>query len=131
MRKLHAFHVDTHLLTMFYSSVMCSVLAFGIPSWGGNISKFDKNRLDRVVKKSSRLIGKTQDSYDTLYDSRITKKLTDITEDATHPLHNDIDCLKIVRSGRFRIPRAHTNRYLKSFVPSAVRAFNKSVGRRA
>ena len=55
---------------------------------------------------------------------KIIKKFDDINKDETHPLHTEIDQLKLVTSGRFAIPRAKTNRYLNSFIPSAVKAFN-------
>ena len=115
---------------MFYSSVVCSVLTFGLSCWGGNLNKFDRGRVDRITRRAGRVVGKELDSFDTLYRKRISDKLTDITDDSTHPLRPDIDSLRIVRSGRFRIPKARTYRYLNSFVPAAVRSYNAQIGRR-
>ena len=94
-------------------------------------TKFDERRIDRIIKKAGGLIGKakTQDTCDTLYKRRVSKTLTDIIDDASHPLHDGIVCQKIVRSGRFRIPRVKTERYKNSFVPSALKLFNNAHGR--
>ena len=124
LRKLRSFHVSTHLLELFYSSVVCGVLTFGLTSWGGNLTKFDSGRVDRVIRRAGKIIGKPQDTFDTLYDRRVACKLTTINKDNTHPLWAEFDCLRIVRSGRFRIPKARTSRFLNSYVPSAVRSFN-------
>ena len=86
----------------------------------GNISKRDNGTLDKIIKKSSTVVGRTQDSLDILYDRRVTKKLKDILKDATHPLRLEFDGLMIERSGRMRVPKARTSRYLSSFVPQAV-----------
>ena len=125
LRKLGSYSVSTHLLQMFYSSVICGVLTFGLTSWGGNLTKFDSDRIDKLINKAGRVIGGEQDSLSTLYKRRVNQKLKHITDDVTHPLWPVIDSLKIVRSGRFRIPRATTFRFLKSFVPSSVRFYKE------
>lgn len=129
LRKLSSFNVSKHILQMFYSSVINSVMTFGLTSWGGNLSKNDSGRIDKTIKRAGKVIGKAQDSLDTLYRHRVEQKLTHITKDSTHPLRDDIDTLKIVRSGRYRIPKAKTYRFLNTFIPSAARIFNENNGR--
>ena len=42
--------------------------------------------------------------------------------DETHPLHGDIF---VNKSGRIRMPNIKTKRFRNSFLPSAVREYNK------
>ena len=86
----------------------------------------DRGRVDKLIRKAGGVIGKKQDTLDTLYDRRTKNKLTDILNDETHPLRQTFDSFKIVRSGRFRVPKAKTDRYAKSFVPMAISKFNVS-----
>ena len=67
LRKLNSLAVDQQVLQLFYSSALSSVLAFGLSSWGGNIRKRDYGTLDRIIKKSSSVVGRTQDGLDILY----------------------------------------------------------------
>jgi len=113
----------------FFSSIICSVLTFGSTVWGSNITDFDKKRLERVIKKASTLIGISQDSLKDMTDKKVYNKLTNIFKDESHPLRQEFDNLVIARSGRLRLPKVNTERYLKSFVPNAVKIFNSKYSR--
>ena len=52
MRKLRSFGVNSDMLVTFYNAVICSMIMFGSVCWGGNISKLDRGRLKKIVKKS-------------------------------------------------------------------------------
>ena len=43
------------MLVTFYNAVICSIIMFGSVCWGGNISKVDRGRLEKIVKKSTLL----------------------------------------------------------------------------
>jgi hypothetical protein len=47
LRKLISFNVQQELLQMFYSSIVCSMMTFGLACWGGKVTKQDRNRLDK------------------------------------------------------------------------------------
>ena len=98
-------------------------------SFGGNLRQCDKNKLDKIIKKAGSVIGKKLDSLDRLVEERRFKKMQRILRDDTHPLNEELYLHKIERSGRFRIPKARTNRYLNSFIPSSIRIFNERMGR--
>ena len=117
---LKSFHVRHELLQIFYSSSLYSVLTFGLSSWGGNTSKHDRRILNKITRKPSAVLGRTQDALHALYDRLVTNKLMDILDDPTRPLRHEFDERLIQRSGRMRVPRARTTRYLNSFVPQAV-----------
>ena len=126
LRKLKSFEVNNKLLQMFYTSMITSVITFGITSWGGNISKQDKDRLDKIIKRASGVVGNKQDDFETLLKQRDITKTTQITFDLTHPLHDNFETRLIDRSGRYRVPIARTGRYKKSFIPRAISNINAS-----
>ena len=43
-----------YLLVTFYNAVICSIIMFGSVCWGGNISKLDRGRLEKIVKKEKK-----------------------------------------------------------------------------
>ena len=53
VRNLGQFKVDRKLIALFYKSVIESVLSFCINCWGGNSSKGDRIKVDRIFKKNS------------------------------------------------------------------------------
>ena len=97
---------------------------FGSVCWGGNISKLDRGRLEKIVKKrrkkAGHVVGKPLDSFKTLHEKRLYRKLIQILNDPTH-----FDSRRSNRSGRFLRLRTNTNRYKASFLSSALSVFNE------
>ena len=91
LRKLRLLDISSQILQMFFTSAISSVLTFGCVCWGGNISKQDRDTLDKIIKKAESVVGKRQDRFDTYHQGRLTNKLTDILHDDTHPLKADFD----------------------------------------
>ena len=52
VRKLGQFKVDRTLITLFYKSVIENVLSFCITCCGGNSSKGDRIKVERIIKIS-------------------------------------------------------------------------------
>ena len=48
---------------------------FGSVCWGGNISKLDRGRLEKIVKKTGHVVEKPLDSFKTLHEKRLYRKL--------------------------------------------------------
>ena len=117
MRKLRSFGVNSDI----YNAVICSIIMFGSVCWGGNISKLDRGRLEKIVKKAGHVVEKPLDSFKTLHEKRLYIKLMQILNDPTHPMRHYFD-----RSGRFLLPRTNTNRYKASFLPSALSVLNEN-----
>ena len=88
----------------FYNAVICSSIMFGSVCWGGNMSKLDRGRLETIVlKKAGHVVGKPLDSFKTLLEKRLYRKLMQILNDPTHPLRHYFDSrLRSNRSGRFK-----------------------------
>ena len=53
------------MLVTFYNAVICSIIMFGSVCWGGNFSKLDTGRLEKIVKKAGHVVGKPLDSFKT------------------------------------------------------------------
>ena len=71
MRKLRSFGVNSDTLVTFYNVVICSIIMFGSVCWGGNISKLDRGRLEKIVKKAGHVVGKPLDNFKTLHEKRL------------------------------------------------------------
>ena len=56
MRKLRSFGVNSDMLVTFYNAVICSSIMFGSVCWGGNTSKLDRGRLEKIVKKKKQVM---------------------------------------------------------------------------
>ena len=46
---------------------------FGSVSWDGNIAKFDRARLEKIVKKAGHVVGIPRDSFKTLHEETVQK----------------------------------------------------------
>ena len=55
IRKLKSFDVDADV-ELVYRSLIQSILCFNIVTWFGNLDQNDKNKLNRVVNISSKII---------------------------------------------------------------------------
>ena len=118
LRKLRTFNVHNTLLQLFYTSIISSTLTFGLACWGVNLLKHDRDKLNRIIKTASVVIGKEQEYICTIYEHRTLSKLKKILNDKTHPFYPIYTQQRIERSGRFRLPRTRTNRNMRSFFPN-------------
>ena len=123
LRKLNYVKVNNKILTLFYTSIIQSVITFCIICWYGNAGQCDLNALDRIIK-SARKMGCTEiGTLNELYYEYIEKKTIFIMSDTNHPLHK---YFRFLPSGiRLNSIYCRTERLKKSFVPSAIRRFNK------
>ena len=127
MRKLRSFGVNSDMLVTFYNAVICSIIMFGSVCWGGNISKLDRGRMEKIVKKAGHVVGKPLDSFKTLHEKRLYRKLMQILNNPTHPMRHYFDSRHSNRSGRFLLPRTNTNHYKASFLPWALSFFYENL----
>ncbi|KAI3355579.1 hypothetical protein L3Q82_018410 [Scortum barcoo] len=94
----------TRQTTMFYQSVVASVLFYTVVCWGGSISKKDTSRLDKLIRRAGSVVGMKLDSLVTVAESRTLDKLLDIMDNASHPLHTVISNQRSLFSERLLLP---------------------------
>ena len=71
-------------------------------------------------------MGKPLDSFKTLHEKRLYRKLMQILNDPTNPMRHYFDSKHSNRSGRFLLLRTNTNRYKALFLPLALSVFNEN-----
>ena len=79
LRKLRSFGVNSGTLATFYNAVICSIIVYGSVCFGGNISKFDRGRLEKIAGKKKQV--KLWECHWTVlrhYEKRLFKKLMQI-----------------------------------------------------
>ncbi|XP_051257592.1 uncharacterized protein LOC127364239 [Dicentrarchus labrax] len=123
LRRLRSFNVCTQLLQMFYQSVVASVLFFAVVCWGGGICTGCANKLSKLVRKASSVVGMELDSVEAVTEKRMRGKLKAIMDNPSHPLYTELRQLRSTFSYRLTQPRA-SKRFGGSFVPSAIRLHN-------
>ena len=104
-------------MSLFYTSVIESILIFCIIGWGGNVTMKNKTVINRSIKRAGKLTRSTFSDFDILLLSSTSKKINKI-ENTDHPLASKIK--RSVRSGRPLFITTRTERYKKSFLPYAV-----------
>ena len=118
LRKLRSFRVREDILQVFFLSTISSVLTHGCVCWGGNASKQDGNRLEKIIRKAGGVIDRQRETFDSVYHGRLLK----ILSDDTHPMRPEFDSRLIDRSGRLRVRTLHksnTPHLKQSSIPKA------------
>ena len=123
LRKLRSFDLDKSLLKVFYSCAVHSVLTFGAVCWGGCLSKFDENRIQKCIKQAGHIVGEKLEPFENFFQRCLVAKVRDIVDDNTHPMSVAINSYKLP-SGRFALPLIRTERHRQSFIPRAIVAIN-------
>lgn len=109
----------TILCWFFLLFVNYTVFAFYIVCFGGNITKKDKAKIERVIKRDTRRSRFTYDGFDLLHKNFRLKTIPSILKDKSHPLFTQIVISE--RSGMLISLKCNREHYLPSFLPSAVR----------
>ena len=122
MRKLNSFSVAEKILSNFYCSFIESLLSFSSVCWFNSLSLKDKNSLNNIVNICSKIIGKKQRSLCSIWENQIQKKARSILSQPDHVLRSQFTVMPSGR--RYQAPVGRTNRYTKSFIPSAIRLLN-------
>ena len=123
LRKLKLFNIDRDITMMFYQSAIQSVITFSCIAWVNGLSVGNLNKINRITKSASKIIGTTVKNLCSIYEAALMTKLKTMQLDNTHPLHT---LMVFNKSGRLRQLKSNTNRHRLSFVPSAISCFNNS-----
>ena len=124
IRKLGQFKVDKTLITLFYKFVIESVLSFCITFWGGNSSKGDRTKVDRITKILEKFTTHVP-HLDELYNKKKTlDKIISISKDVKHPLYRFLNKSKCNPVDGYSHIVTKTERHSRSFLPCAIRFLN-------
>ena len=96
------------MLVTFYNAIIHGLIMFGSVCWGGNISKFDRGRLKKMVKQAGHVVEKPLDGFKILHEKRLYRKLMQRLTDPTHPVRHYFDSRWSNRNGRFLLLRTNT-----------------------
>lgn len=120
IRKLNAFSIpDKHLISLFYRSVIESIISFFISIWGGNALCKDITKINMIIKHASKITNVPQHDFYQIFKDSSIKKLKRILKEPTHHFFNKVIFSNF--SGRFIIVKANRERYRNSFLPYSVR----------
>ena len=109
-------------MTLFYQCFIESVLTYCCVAWFGCLTLSSKNKLVRLVKIASKVIGVQQAQLQDIYLERVRNKARLILDCPEHPLYKEFDLLPSGR--RFRMPKTRTRRARASFIPAAIERLN-------
>ena len=126
LRLLKSFNVSSYILVNFYRSSIESILSNAILVWYKSATKKDIDKLNRVVKNASYVIGSSMRKLDTIYEERVKSRTEKIMSDDTHPSHHLFELLPSGRRLRSYGGTRSTDRFLNSFYPCATRLYNDS-----
>ena len=85
----------------------------------------DRRALERIVKLAARIIGRDLTPISEIYRSRVENKACAIINDEFHPPN---ELFELLRAGkRYRVIKCNTERFRRSFYPTAVRGLNYEV----
>ena len=124
LKKLHYFHISNDIIKIFYTSVVQSIITFGISCWGGNITHGDRYRIDRIIRRAEKIMKMELPSQMTLYEEYSYAKVRNILKDNTHPLFLEYETS--IRSGRVISCKTRTERFKRSFVPATSRKLSQN-----
>ena len=122
VRKLNFFKIDKTLISLFYRSIINSVISFCICAWGGNTAQRDISKIDRVTRQARKITNEDQFDFKELFQKACVNKITKILKDTSHPLHNQI--IFSSRSNRVLLIRSRKERFKNSFLPLAVKIYS-------
>ena len=129
LRKMKSFEINSHILLMFFDSVISGVWKYCITAWGGNATGEGKNRLESFIRQAERVVGQQITSFEETYKLYVRNKMNSIRKDDTHPLCGLFKNAISQHSGRMIYPYSSTNRHKSSFIVQAMRLFNKTFTR--
>ena len=109
------------ILVNFYRATIESVLTFAVITWYGGLGEEDRRKFENIVCTCSRIVGSELPSIESLYISKMEKKMDNIMSDFYHPAFS---LFKFLPSNKRLLSFKGSKRFVKSFYPSAVSHFN-------
>ena len=121
--QLRALSVSESIMERCYRSFIESVLTFSSICWFGSLGVKEKARLNGIVNECGRIVGRKQRTLTEFFDHRLLIRAMQIEREDAHILNPLFE--KLPSGRRFRSISCRTNRFMKTFVPSAVSRLNQ------
>ena len=121
LRILRNIHVSKKVLSLFYKSIIESVLCFPLTMWYGSLNCKDKSKLEKIVR-TARKLGAEVTSLNVLYGKYMLSTAEKIRADEHHPLKKSYVLLPSGR--RLSMPIIRTTRFKNTFVPKSIKLIN-------
>ncbi|TWW64349.1 Acetylcholine receptor subunit delta [Takifugu flavidus] len=86
-KELMSFGVQGPLLRTSYDSVVGSAIFYGIVCWSSSIMDRDRKRMDRLVRRTSSVLGCPLDSVEVVGNGRMMAKLSSMLNNTPPPPH--------------------------------------------
>ena len=84
LRKLGSFKVDSTLLSLFYNSIIQSIISFCVIGWGGNVTGIQKKKINCLIRRAGKTSKSIFITFDQLHKALCFKKINSI-ENTDHP----------------------------------------------
>ena len=115
-RKLRSFGVCSRMLDI-YKSVVAGALFYTAVCWESSTGAGNTNKLNKLIRKAGSVIGCKMDTVGAVVERGMLNKLLSILDNPDHTLHPPPD----------RQRSSLSNRYRKSFLPSAISLFSSAI----
>ncbi|KAI4899211.1 hypothetical protein NFI96_027262, partial [Prochilodus magdalenae] len=90
LRRLRSFNICRTMLRIFYESVVASAILYAVACWGSRLRVADANRLNKLIRKASDVVGVELDSLMAVSERRTLSKLQTIMDNGSHPLYHTV-----------------------------------------
>ena len=123
VRQLKKFNLSSQIIYQFYDSIVLSTFRYGIQLYFYSLNAKNRAQLNRTHNAAIKIMkDKKLPEIEDIVDTIIKRKCRKIINESSHPLNF---CFIRMRSGRLRHFKG-SKRFLDSFVPTAIKLFNKS-----
>ncbi|KAI4883528.1 hypothetical protein NFI96_023533 [Prochilodus magdalenae] len=99
------------MLRIFYESVVASTILYAVACWGSRLRVADANRLNKLIRKASDVVGVELDSLMAVSERRTLSKLQTIMDNGSHPLYHTVMRHRSTFSARLIQPKCTTERH--------------------
>ena len=122
LRRLRSFGASSQILSLFYTSVVQTVMLYCSTAWFNSLSIAYKNKLYSQIKICAKMTGRPVETVFHSFKDAQTKSMLrlakSISSDPLHVLNGEYELMPSMR--RFRVPKFKKNRLKNSFVQSVL-----------
>ena len=122
LRRLRSFELDPKLIQNLYRSIIEPILTYCGPIVFPSLSISERNKLLNISRSAEKISGKKNPKISDIVHKATVHKAQAISKTPEHPLFSEFTMLPSGR--RYRSINGKKAKYMKSFVPSAIRALN-------